>query len=194
MVIAAFDFDGTLTKKDTLFDFIIFAFGRKRLYKALAVLFPVLFLHKIKIVSNHAAKERLFSHFFAGMLARDYYILCDNYAAEINKILNLTAMNKLLGHQQEGCTIIVISASIEDWIKPWAKKNNIDEVIATQIEIIDNKVTGRFKSKNCYGIEKVNRLLSAFPNRNDYKLYAYGDSKGDRELLALADFEFYRKF
>lgn len=194
MVLAAFDFDGTLTTRDTLFGFITFCFGRQRLFKALIKLFPVLFLHKIKIVSNHAAKERLFSHFFAGMPASDYYNLCDRYSVEIDKILNPAAMAKLLTHQQAYCKTIVISASIEDWIKPWAAKHNIDEVIGTQIEIINDKVTGRFKSKNCYGAEKVNRLLAAFPNRSEYKLYAYGDSSGDSELLAFADFSFYKRF
>jgi phosphatidylglycerophosphatase C len=194
MVLAAFDFDGTLTTKDTLFDFIIFCFGRQQLFKGLIKLFPILFLHKIKIVSNQVAKERLFSHFFAGMPASDYYNLCDRYNAEIDKILNPAAMDQLKMHQQAHCTTIVISASIEDWIKPWAAKNNIDQVIGTQIEIVNDKLTGRFKSKNCYGVEKVNRLLAAFPNRSDYELYAYGDSNGDRELLALADFSFYKRF
>jgi phosphoserine phosphatase len=45
-----------------------------------------------------------------------------------------------------------------------------------------------FISKNCYGQEKVNRLLEVEPDRKNYYLYAYGDSRGDREMLAFADF------
>ncbi|QQL50105.1 HAD family hydrolase [Mucilaginibacter ginkgonis] len=192
MVIAAFDFDGTLTTRDTLFHFIIFAFGRRKLFRALAVLSPVLILHKIKLVSNHKAKERLFGHLFAGMSVNEYRDLCRNYAAEVDKILDKAVMDKLLIHQQQGDTTVVISASIEDWIKPWANNSGIDEVLATQVEVANGTITGKFKSQNCYGQEKVNRLLNAYPNRKDYQLYAYGDSVGDRELLALADFSFYR--
>ena len=74
------------------------------------------------------------------------------------------------------------------------KKNNIDRVIGTQIKIENGAIKGRFKTKNCYGKEKVNRFLSIFPEREQYHLYAYGDSKGDKELLTLADEKFYKCF
>ena len=40
---------------------------------------------------------------------------------------------------------------------------------------------------NCYGQEKVNRFLQVEPDRKSYVLYAYGDSSGDKEMIALAD-------
>ncbi len=49
------------------------------------------------------------------------------------------------------------------------------------------RLTGRFSSRNCYGQEKVNRLLRVEPHRETYRLIAYGDSRGDREMLAFAD-------
>jgi len=55
-------------------------------------------------------------------------------------------------------------------------------------------VTGKLLSKNCYGIEKANRIQEVY-NLSDYKhIYAYGDSRGDRELLELADESFYKPF
>ena len=77
---------------------------------------------------------------------------------------------------------------------PFAIACDVDTVIATKINTEDNKVTGVFKSKNCYGIEKVNRLLELFPKRSDYYLYAYGDSRGDKELLSFADKGYYKEF
>ena len=55
-------------------------------------------------------------------------------------------------------------------------------------------MTGNFLSRNCYGEEKVRRLLELEPNRNSYILYAYGDSKGDKELIEFADKGWYNKF
>jgi phosphoserine phosphatase len=67
-------------------------------------------------------------------------------------------------------------------------------VLGTQVEVIDGKLTGRFLSKNCYGQEKVNRILSLYPNRQEYNLTAYGDSRGDKEMLAFADESHFKPF
>jgi phosphatidylglycerophosphatase C len=194
MTIAAFDFDGTITTKDTLFDFLQFSFGTNRLLKALLNLFPILFLHKIGIKSNHEAKQKLFSHFFKDMPVETYYDLCNKYADRIENILSVDAINKLNEHKRKGDTVIIVSASIQDWIIPWAKRNGLDIVLATEVEVVANKVTGTFKTKNCYGKEKVERLLAIFPDKKLYSLYAYGDSAGDKHLLEFADFPFYRTF
>jgi len=61
------------------------------------------------------------------------------------------------------------------------------KVLGTQIEVIDGRLTGRFLTPNCYGQEKVRRILTLHPDRSAYHLTAYGDSRGDREMLAFAD-------
>jgi phosphoserine phosphatase len=66
--------------------------------------------------------------------------------------------------------------------------------VGTQIEIKDGLLTGRFLTKNCYGQEKANRILALYPNRSEYHLTAYGDSRGDKELLAFADESHYKPF
>ena len=66
------------------------------------------------------------------------------------------------------------------------------KVVGTQIEVKDGVLTGRFLTRNCYGEEKVNRLNALYPNRQDYYLIAFGDSRGDKELLAFADESHYR--
>ena len=68
------------------------------------------------------------------------------------------------------------------------------DLIATRLEIKDDLMTGKFLTKNCYGIEKVNRVKEAY-NLDDYDcIYVYGDSRGDKELLELADKSFYKPF
>ena len=91
-------------------------------------------------------------------------------------------------HQAAGDQVIVISASLEDWVRPWCKAHGINCVLGTQAKKQNGKLTGRFCTPNCYGQEKVTRLLKITPNRENYLLYAYGDSRGDRELLQFADF------
>ncbi|NDV96800.1 HAD-IB family hydrolase [Dysgonomonas sp. 521] len=193
-VVAVFDFDGTLTDRDTLFDFIGFYLGMPRLIAGLLLLSPMLILFKLGFITNDKAKERLFSYFFSGKSETDFNAVCADYKNRVGNILKPEAIEKLKYHQQEGHSVIIDSASIANWIAPWAESAGIDNVIGTRIEIIDGIITGKFVGKNCYGQEKVRRLLELYPDRESYRLYAYGDSNGDKPLLDIADYPFYRKF
>ncbi|MDR2949535.1 MAG: HAD-IB family hydrolase [Prevotella sp.] len=193
-VIAAFDFDGTITNKDTLFDFIHFYFGMPRLILGVILLSPVLILFKLGFIKNNKAKQILFSYFFKGKKIDDFDNVCQKYSARVAEILIPKAIDKIKEHQQEGHLVIIDSASICNWIAPWAKQMGVLEVIGTRIEIENGIITGKFFGENCYGQEKVRRLLELYPNRDTYELYAYGDSSGDKELLEIADYPYYRKF
>lgn len=85
--------------------------------------------------------------------------------------------------------MLIVSASIDNWVQPFFPQV---KVLGTQIEVKDGCLTGRFLTKNCYGQEKVNRILALYPDRNTYHLTAYGDSRGDKELLAFADESHYQ--
>lgn len=193
-VIVAFDFDGTITTKDTLFDFIKFSFGWPKFIISMLLFLPTFINFLLKNISNHQAKERLFGIFFKGLELEHFNKLGRNYAKKINQILNNEAIDKINWHKSKGHKLIIISASIENWIEPWAKSFGFEKMLATQAEVINGKLTGRFSSKNCHGIEKVNRLLEEYPDRKTYKLYAYGDSSGDTEMLDEADLSFFKKF
>ncbi|MEN9919636.1 MAG: hypothetical protein RL662_2072 [Bacteroidota bacterium] len=188
-IIAAFDFDGTITTKDTLFDFIAFYHGKTRLILGLCILSPILVAHKVGFVKNYIAKQILFSYFFKNKLIHEFDSIGEKYAHRVDCICRTSTLSRLKEHQNNGDTVIIISASITNWIKPWAKEKGIEAVLGTEIEVdLEGKITGKFRSNNCYGQEKVNRLLEIFPKRTQYILYAYGDSRGDKELLALADY------
>lgn len=186
--IAAFDFDGTITTKDTLFDFIRFYYGKRTLITGLCLLSPVLIGYKLGFLANSVAKEKLFSHFFKGQCIDEYNRICANYAKRIHQICKSETLDKIKWHKEQNHRLLIVSASNKNWIAPWALQNLFDEVIGTEIEVVNGQITGEFTSKNCYGAEKTNRLLALYPNRKEYTLYAYGDSSGDKELLALADF------
>ncbi len=192
--IAAFDFDNTITTKDTLFHFLKFTFGKLSFYKKMIFLIPILLLFKLKIYSNQKTKEKVLTMFLKGMDFNFFKIKCDNFAAEIKKIENIHAIKKLNWHKENLHKIVIISASVEDWIIPWANQHNIDLVLATKLEVLEGKLTGKIHLKNCNGVEKTKRLLEYFPAKSEYVLYAYGDSNGDKELLKLAEFSFYRSF
>jgi len=194
MKIIFFDFDGTITKKDSLVEFIKFALSSFEYYKGLIALSPMLLAYKLKIIPNHIAKEKLISHFFKGWDSIGFKNIANSYSIEkIDEIIRPKAIEKIKWHQGKGHRIVVVSASIECWLKGWCKKNNL-ELIGTKLEVKNNMLTGKFSTKNCYGTEKVNRIKENF-NLDDYNvIYAYGDSNGDKEMLSIADKKYYKYF
>ncbi len=186
--IAAFDFDGTLTSKDSFPAFIRFATGTTRFLAGFALFSPVLALMKLRLYSGGKAKEQVFSHFFKGMEYERFRTLGNAFATEVETMRNEPVINRLKGHIASGDTVYVISASIREWVEPWCQRQGVTAVLTTEVQVdATGKLTGRFKTRNCNGQEKVRRLLQVEPARADYRLVAYGDSKGDRPLLELAD-------
>lgn len=192
--IAAFDFDGTITTKDTLFDFVKFCVGNPRFFIGIIIISPILILFKLKLIKNSLAKQLMFAFYFKSMPIEKFNNFGLAYVKRINEIINPEAMDKIKWHQQQGHEVVIVSASIENWITPWANTQGIKTVLSTKIDSTDGKLSGKFASINCHGQEKVNRLLQYLDNNISMELYAYGDSNGDKELLALANHPFYRKF
>ena len=189
--IYAFDFDGTLTTKDTLIEFIRYAKGSMALGLGFLRYAHLLVLMKLGLYPNYKAKQKVFAHFFKDTSLDDFNALCQAFAASSSHLLRqegVAAINRAI---KEGSEVLIVSASIDNWVQPFFPQV---KVVGTQIEVIDGKLTGRFLSKNCYGQEKVNRILSLYPNRQDYHLTAYGDSRGDKEMLAFADESYFKPF
>ena len=193
-IIALFDFDGTITTDDSLIRFIRFVVGDLKTLWGMVFLSPMLVVYKLKLIPNYKAKQMMLSYFFKGMDKQQFQKIAEEYSLKhIDTILRPKAMEKITWHKELGHKVIVVSASIECWIRPWCDQNGLD-LIATKIEVKDGLITGKFLTKNCYGIEKVNRVKEAY-NLDDYdRIYAYGDSRGDKELLELADKSFYKPF
>lgn len=180
----AFDFDGTLTTRDTLIAFIRYACGTPRFLLGFLLHAPLLVLMKLRLYSNGKAKQRLFSWFFRGMPLEAFDALCQSFASTHRHLLRPETVCLLQQALSEGAEVLVVSASIDNWVQPFFPTVT---VLGTQIEVIDGRLTGRFLTPNCYGQEKVRRILALYPDRSSYHLTAYGDSRGDRELLAFAD-------
>ena len=189
--IYAFDFDGTLTTKDTLIEFIRYAKGSMALGLGFMRYAHLLVLMIIGLYPNYKAKQKVFAHFFKDTTLDDFNALCKAFAASSSHLLRPNAIEAINHAIKEGSEVLIVSASIDNWVQPFFPQV---KVVGSQIEVIDGKLTGRFLSKNCYGQEKVNRILSLYPNRQDYHLTAYGDSRGDKEMLAFADESHFKPF
>ena len=186
----AFDFDGTLTTRDTLLEFIRFACGTRRFLSGFLLFAPLLVLMKLGLYPNGKAKQKVFVHFFRGMAVDAFDTLCQDFARTHRHLLRPDVVRLLEQALAEGAEVLVVSASIDNWVRPFFETKDRSReitILGTQIEIVDGCLTGRFITPNCYGQEKVRRILALHPDRSAYYLTAYGDSRGDREMLAFAD-------
>lgn len=192
--IHAFDFDGTLTRRDTLIEFIRFAKGDKAFLLCFLRYSPLLVLMKMGLYPNWKAKQRVFSHCFKGMAVDAFNSLCVRFARAKAGLMRPKGIRKIQDVLAEGGKVVVVSASVNNWVEPFFDGIGGVYVVGTMVEERGGVLTGRFLTKNCYGEEKVNRLLQLFPERTQYWLTAYGDSLGDARLLDFANEAYYKPF
>lgn len=192
--VSLFDFDGTLTTLDTLPAFIAHAVGRWRMLVGFGLFLPLIVLMKLHLYANARTKERLFAHFFKGMKLETFDAHCQSFAKNNAHILRPLGLKAIETSLQRGENVLIVSASITNWVLPFFSKLPQVKVIGTQIAVKDGKVTGRFASPNCHGAEKVRRVEHLFTPRELYYITAYGDSQGDKEMLAYADEQHYKPF
>ena len=243
-----FDFDGTLTTRDTLIAFIRYVHGTRRTLAGFLRYLPQLVMMKLHLYPNWKAKQKIFTHFFAGMSLDNFNNCCRRFAADNHHLLRPQGLATLRQALDAGAQVMVVSASIDNWVAPFftslfpthstplssphstphttlysppstasshssgpdgnsqlstlnSQLSTLNSqlsrllVVGTQIEVVDGKITGRFLTPNCYGPEKVHRVEALLSEpRDHYHITAYGDSRGDKEMLQYADERHYKPF
>ena len=196
LVVAAFDFDGTLTRHDTLFPFLLHIAGFFNLFIKIIYLSPILAAYALRLLRNDVAKVKVLRCFVAEMEMQQLQQQALSFAAtKIPSMLRDEAMQRLAWHQQQGHRCVLVSASLELYLRPWASAVGFNDVLGSRLEERENgRTSGRLAGKNCFGPEKMHRLEALLGPRERYTLYAYGDSRGDKELLSAADYPYYQSF
>lgn len=195
-IVAAFDFDGTITTKDALLPFLAYATSKRKLYLNLVRLLPALAGFPLGILSRQEAKEHVLTATIGGMPLSLALSFARHFAEEeLPLLVKPTAIERFHWHKAQGHTTVLISANLALFLKPWADRAGFKHLLATDLETSkENTITGKLLGANCYGQEKVRRLEALLGPKSGYELYAYGDSPGDKELLAIADHPEYRFF
>ena len=200
--IYVFDFDGTLTTSDTLLLFIRHVCGWRRMAAGFALYLPWLVLMKARLYPNYKAKQKVFAHFFGGMSVDEFDAHCRRFAEVGGHIIRPKAAAYVERVAGGADALIVVSASLDNWVRPMVERWLGAEgtaarftVVGTQPEVHGGRLTGRFATPNCYGAEKVRRLREVLTDdRQQYRITAFGDSRGDKQLLEYADEAHYKPF
>jgi HAD superfamily hydrolase (TIGR01490 family) len=191
-VLVLIDFDGTITTRDTLIAFVHFYRGKLMYWFGMLMLAPWMAMFLLKLIPNWKAKQFFLARYFKGESISDFNARGLAFSKKVLPALIRPAAAKAIAeYRKSNATIAVVSASAENWIKPWCDENGI-LCIATRLEVKNGLITGNIEGRNCYGDEKVCRVRDAFELSKFDKIIAYGDSSGDREMLELAHERHYK--
>jgi phosphatidylglycerophosphatase C len=193
--VAAFDFDGTLTTKDTLVPFLVEVHGGRRV--AAAWLRASLTAARNGSAGTEPFRDQMklaaMGALFRGMPEARLYDLGQAYATRLDERLRPDMVDRLRWHQDHGHQVVIVSASLDAYLRPLAFGLGIDGVLAVELLADDAGVlTGAVAgSVNNRGPHKLRRLRAWTETRfgpdTPIELWAYGDSSGDRDLLGAAD-------
>lgn len=193
--IAFFDFDGTLTTGDTLMPFLKFVVGKPRYYWYLLLVSPVLVAYLFKLIRNDVAKEAVLKRYLSRCQIEDILALGETFSKEIiPTMLRPNGIARLKWHQEQGHDCILVSASLNVYLRSWAVGMGFDSLICTKLKVSSTgMVSGKIEGSNCYGIEKVKSIKNLNFMLNQRTVYAYGDTKGDYPMLKIADYGYMLK-
>lgn len=191
--VAAFDFDGTLTRGGSVFRFLVRARGLAPVLVVVTRELPAIV--RAAVVGGAAAdevKESIFARLLSGLPAAEATRIGADFAEHhLRQRLRPDTRARLEWHRAQGHAVVVVSASPDCYVRPAAELLGADAALATRLAVSGELLTGRYEGKNCRGVEKYTRVMGWLRAQgaagDQAVLWAYGNSRGDLRLLAAAD-------
>jgi phosphatidylglycerophosphatase C len=190
-VVAAFDFDGTLSRRDSLMPFLRRLCGRPAVVRVVLWRLPLILAAGAGWISRGRAKEAVLRGLIAGRRLEEVVPVAEGFARHLlDSGMWRPALERLEWHRRRGDAVVIVSASPALYLAPLGRVLGVDAVLATGLEVdASGRLTGRLSGGNVRGPAKVARL-DAWLGGRPAELWAYGNSGGDRQLLARADHGF----
>ena len=192
MDLALFDFDGTITTRELMPDFMYQAVPRRRLAWGRVLLAPLIVGYKLGLVSGSVVRAAIVRVGLAGMPLVEFEAHGERFAREtIPAALRPEMLARLDWHRQRGDTIAVVSGAFDVYLRPWCEAHGLT-LLCSSLAHRDHRLTGRYAGSQCVRKEKARRVRATFDLSHFETIHAYGDTPEDRELLALAHRRHYR--
>ena len=192
MNLALFDFDGTITTREMMRDFMFRAVPLRRQAWGKLLLAPCLVGYKAGLLSGTATRAAVVRVGFTGVSLAALQAHGVAFAAEaLPTVLRPDAMARIRWHQTQGDRVVVVSGALDAYLAPWCDAHGL-ELICSSLEHRHGRLTGRYQGAQCVGEDKARRVRAQHDLASYAHVYAYGDTHEDLPLLALAHSRFYR--
>lgn len=183
--LALFDFDGTLYLKDSLTGFIFYTFKARYVLKTGLSILPWINHYYLGLYPADKMRKKLFYNMFCGQSLDHVQHDAITYADVLQKYLNPQLFAQLKQHQALGHDVVVVSASVDIYLKPLCDRLGVD-LISSEVESEAGKLTGFYKTPDCSGMEKKRRIQQRYDVSAYSQVYAYGNTREDIAMLSLA--------
>ncbi len=190
MQLALFDFDHTVTRCDTYARFLRRVATAEQLSAAKWKVGPWLLGYRVGVVSARGIRERVTRLTFAGRDAEEIAAHGAPYARDaLPAMLRPEAMRRIAWHQAQGHEVALVSASLDVYLHPWCESHGVAP-ICNRLEAIDGRLSGRYAGGDI-GVRKAREIRARYDLSKYERIHAYGDSREDRPMLALAHERWY---
>jgi len=193
-VVAAFDFDGTITTKDTFVPFLQLAFGKLPVLLA----FTGLAFEGMKVLTGISSrdrfKEKIVARLFSGEPVQRLKQVGVMHAKAVEAWFRPAALERIRWHKQQGHRLVMVSASLDIYLEDVAQRLGFDDLLCTKPSATQSAFDGGLVGANCRCAEKVRLLETLIGPLSEVVLYAYGDSDGDTEMLGVANYPHFKPF
>ena len=179
--IAVFDFDGTITKRDTFLPFMLSYGSEKIIRSAFRTVFQ-----RGKGNFRNTIKANVIREIFAGYPTERFFHDAVTYAGSLQNKFREDTLDHIADHKARGHGLVMVTASLASYTRPIGSLLGFDHVIGVELEAKAEVLTGEIVGNNVRGTEKA-RLFKEWLGEEEAEVWGYGNSRGDREMLALAD-------
>ena len=192
MDLALVDFDHTVTTCDTYSRFLRRVATPAQLSAAKWTVGPCLLGYKLRLVSAAALRTRVTRLTFAGRDAAEIEAAGEHHARDVlPAVLRPAMMERIAWHQARGDTVVIVSGSLDAYLRPWCDAHGLEELICNRLEVVDGRLSGRYLGGD-RGAHKAADICARYELASFDRVHAYGDSREDRPMLALAHERWYR--
>lgn len=192
MNLALFDFDGTITTREMLPDFLHYSIPKRRLQMGKLALAPLIAGYKLGLVSGSLLRAAIVRLGYTRAPFDDYARKGQRFAEEVLPgVLRPEVMQRIRWHQLQGDQVAVVSGAFDIYLSHWCRQHGLD-LICSSLEYRHGRLTGRYQGKQCVRSEKSRRVRERYDLAQYAEIYAYGDTVEDEDLLAIAHRKFYQ--
>jgi len=191
MDLALVDFDHTVTTCDTYTRFLRGLATPEQLAAAKWRVGPWLAGYRLGVVSAANLRTRVTRLAFAGGEPAQVAEAGRRYAEEVlPTVLRPEMMERIARHRDRGDTVVLVSGSLDAYLRPWCDRHGLD-LLCNRLETVDGRLTGRYLGGD-RGAHKAADIRARYDLARYARIHAYGDSREDRPMLALAHERWYR--
>lgn len=186
MDLALFDFDGTVTTRETFADFIRFAAPASRTRVGGVALAPMVIGYRLGWISGHRIGAVAIRMGLSGLRHDLLVEQGQRFARErIPPLLRPEMMARIDWHRRRGDQVCVVTGALDTYMRPWCDAEGL-ELLASKLQYQDTRAVGRYLGAQCVGAEKARRICERFDLGIYPAVHAYGDTAEDFAMLRLA--------